>query len=455
MSEARFLFDWKKLIYVTMGALVLLIPAFFNRYPLVYFDTGVYLEMAVSLEPSFHRSIGYPLFIRIFSLLTSTWPVVFVQAMMVSWLLFQLIARLSPARPVRMFLILTSLLVFATPLGWYVSQLMPDVFTLILALAVVVFIAGEKKHLTDKILLSFVIFISLIVHLSHPAILVLVLLSLLVASGLFRQIRFDFVAFRLLVLLLVGSVLFQMTYNAVWGKGFTYSPGSNVFLTASIAEMGILQLYLEENCTHRTHYLCNYFGDLPRETGGFLWAPDSPVNEHPGGWKGMNNDCEEIVEAYLFHPRYAKWFAFGALKAWFKQMAQIDLGGGLQYAYGENSPPFWPINTHFKMEVNEYLNSMQQKGDLPLGFFKAVNYVSLFVAVIIVLMLQSRVQHGMFPLIAAAFLGFYVFNAAVTGILANVYERLQARMLPLVMVYCFLLVVIYIEQRTKTATSKH
>jgi hypothetical protein len=230
------------------------------------------------------------------------------------------------------------------------------------------------------------------------------------------------------------------SFNAKFGYGFRFSLASNAFITANLGEMGILKMYLDENCDQLNSGLCLIKDDLPLETSGYLWDPNGPVPAHPEGWAGANEEYAVIVKDFMTKPRYMKWFALSAVKATFKQMFQIEIGSGLQYAYGEGSSPYWPMKSHFKQELNEYLVSVQNKGDkLPLEFFRMVNYLSLFFSILIIgwAVLQRKLSNEL----AALFILFilaYIFNAAITGVLANVYERLQVRLLPLIQFFAIL-----------------
>lgn len=52
------------LLYLVGTAFLIIALAFFNRYPLVYSDTGTYIRSAFTLHPPVDRPIGYSLIIR-------------------------------------------------------------------------------------------------------------------------------------------------------------------------------------------------------------------------------------------------------------------------------------------------------------------------------------------------------------------------------------------------------
>jgi len=144
----------------------------------------------------------------------------------------------------------------------------------------------------------------------------------------------------------------------------------------------------------------------------------------------------------LTKPRYMKWLVFASVKATLKQMFQIELGSGLQYTYGDGSPPSWPMRSHFKQELNEYLVSVQNKdaSHLPIEFFKMLNYISLFLSLLMIAWaVLTRKMDNRLTMILVVFVAFYFFNAAITGVLANVYERLQCRLLPLIQMTALIL----------------
>ena len=420
-------------LYLFVTTLIIVAPALYNRYPLVYFDSGAYMEMAASLEPSFHRAIGYPLLMRIFGLMVSNWPIVLLQSLLLNMLLFRVCVSLFERTARVKHFVSVVVLVFGTSMGWYAGQLMPDIFTLILVIATLSLLLETVFNWKMIMVYSLIIFISSITHLSHIPLLLLAILSIIVLK---KHLGFNFFRMRLITLgaTLFASVLFTCSYNAAYGHGFRLSLATNVFLTANIAEMGFLKLYLDENCPDAPEELCAIKDNIPKETGGFLWAGDGPVQISGPDWPGLNERWSGVVSDFLLKPRYLKWFLFGSVKSTIQQMFQIELGSGLQYTYGEGSPPSWPMQTHFKQELNEYYTSIQNKNadHLPLPFFKAVNYITLFLAMLLLgwALLSGHLSQRMVTILIVITI-FYFFNAAITGVLANVYERLQCRLLPL------------------------
>src|SRR5690606_37409130 len=127
-------------------------------------------------------------------------------------------------------------------------------------------------------------------------------------------------------------------FNGIHGLGYKLSLSTNVFVTGNLCEMGILKMYLDENCPNAPASLCAIKDNLPKETGGFLWDGNGPVQSSNASWAEINKAYSPIVKDFISQPRYLKWLLFASVKATFQQMFQIELGSGLQYAYGEGSP---------------------------------------------------------------------------------------------------------------------
>lgn len=437
----------KKALYWLITTLIVISPALFNRYPLVYFDSGAYMEMSINLETSFHRTLGYPLLMKLTGWAITNWTIVLLQGFLVSYLLFELIKVFvnTKARLIHF----TSLLClsFGTGMSWYAAQLMPDIFTLILVLTVAILVLKKQLSVLQSIVGMALVYISLLTHLSHLPLLFLLLLTWFGFSfipALYipkKSNRF----WLKMSLPLVAAFLTFSTINAIQGHGFRMSLSSNVFITANLGEMGILKMYLEENCGAQSLPFCDDLETLPKETGGFLWDQNGYVAQRNGDWQVANDECAPIVHDFLTRPRYLKWLVFTSIKATVKQMFQVDLGSGLHYQYGEGSPPYWPMKSHFKQELNSYLGSIQNKKDeLPLTFFKHVNYLTILASLVILgmLFLQNALSRELVLLILFFCLAYF-FHAAITGVLANVYDRLQGRIVPLIQITASLAVAEY------------
>ena len=122
---------------------LLLWPAIWNGYPIVFADTGTYLTQAIHHYLGWDRPPFYSLFMVPWHQGTATWPVVMVQSCLTVWVL-DLTRRGFGLGPVWL-LGLVLFLGAGSWLPWMVSELMPDLFTplLVLLLTLQVFIPAR------------------------------------------------------------------------------------------------------------------------------------------------------------------------------------------------------------------------------------------------------------------------------------------------------------------------
>ena len=279
-------------------ALFLLIPAFYNHYPLVNPDTATYLASGFKPETPFDRPITYGLLIRLFSLNgLSLWLVVFAQAYLVSWLLFKIIRNIGGNRSYifRAMAIVLFLSVFSG-LSWVVSQVQPDVFTTIALLCVFLLLINKEGSATE-ILLYVLFFLSVAVHLSHP-LLFSVLLALLFISKkvIFRKERYRQVSKKILI-------LFLLAISAIAIMGAAISKSKHVFFVGSLLEKGVLKKYLDDNCPVKNYKICAYKDSLPASANDFWWDNNSPLYKI-GDWKGTKPEFNDIIHNTLTTPQY-------------------------------------------------------------------------------------------------------------------------------------------------------
>ena len=451
--------SWPGVLYFFGTTLLICAPAFYNRYPLVYFDTGSYLYQAFDLHPDFDRPIGYGLFIRVLSMKMTTWTVIIGQSLILNYLIFRTLKVLIDSRKsYAIHLTIVAFLMLFSSMSWYAAQLMPDIFTSALLLAVFLLIGIKDLKWPEGIFLLALIGLFTICHYSHSAI--SILLIVLLAIGIWRK----FPALRTterpllkvggLVATVVAGMLFLSSYNYKAGLGFKYSLSSNVFLTANLCEMGLLQIYLDENCENSELSLCKYKDHLPKETGGFLWAHNGPFQGEGLNWTQANEEYAQVVNDFITRPRYLAMFVKESGKATFKQLFQVNIGSGLYSFKDPSSPPYSPIEKHLPQELNEYLESVQSKGVWNFRIFNLINYLILVLSIITLawaaaLRLISQ-KFGLFLLVV--FSGVF-FNAFVTASLANVYERLQARVTWLIVFAALIALVFIIKELKKKATT--
>lgn len=133
---------------VLLAAGLLLWPAVWNGYPIVFADTGTYLSQAVHRYLGWDRPVFYSLLVLPLHLTLTLWPVVVAQALLAALVLQAVVRALAPAAGRWWLVGLVGVLSLGTSLPWVVCQIMPDVFTplLVLVLALLLGDGPRKKR---------------------------------------------------------------------------------------------------------------------------------------------------------------------------------------------------------------------------------------------------------------------------------------------------------------------
>ncbi len=119
---------------IPAAAGLLLWPAAWNGYPIVFADTGTYLSQAIHRYLGWDRPPFYSLFMLPLHATVSTWPVIVAQALLTVWMVRSVCEVLVPWLRVAWLPVVVLPLAAGTWLPFLVCQLMPDVFTPLLVL---------------------------------------------------------------------------------------------------------------------------------------------------------------------------------------------------------------------------------------------------------------------------------------------------------------------------------
>ena len=165
---------------VMLSAALLLWPALWNGYPLVFSDSGTYISQAVRHYVGWDRPVFYSLFLLPLHLTLTTWPVIVAQALLTAHTLHLVRRTLVPGVSTWWLVPLTATLTITTSLPWFVTQLIPDVFTGLLTLttALLIFVPERLSPRERLWLVAFTAFM-IATHQSHVPLALGMLLVLL------------------------------------------------------------------------------------------------------------------------------------------------------------------------------------------------------------------------------------------------------------------------------------
>ncbi|MBB6252881.1 hypothetical protein [Nitrospirillum iridis] len=431
------------------GAMLLMLwPALLNGFPIVFFDTGGYIETAVLHKPVEGRSLAYGLFLQATSLNWRTlWGPVVAQAALTLWLLHQLRAGLTPGGdPGRIAtLALVLLLSLCTGMAWYTAQLMPDL-TVPWVVATLWLLAFRWDSLTwtSRLGIAAVGLLSLLSHMSGMALgigLVGVLGLMKAIGGALRPRSWR--ALRLLppAALVAGSVMALPLLNGVVTGQATLTPGGPLFLFGSLLQQGHVRRLLDERCADDPHAyaLCPLRHRLPTTADEFLWGGDSPLVTL-GGWQAMTPEAARLNAAVM--RRYPIALALSSLQAGLEQFFRVQTGDGLDEYHGGTREVM-----HLWLARLEpaYLKADQQNEGPTPGMADLSNYLAVPLAYVALAMLAALIPQAVRRRDGVA-LGALLFlwaalagNALICGALSNPHDRYQNRLVWLVPVFALAL----------------
>lgn len=222
------------------------------------------------------RSIYYGALLYIGHLTSHFWLSVFAQAIIFLYLCYTLTIkclRLSFST----FVCVTSAILVASPVSFFISFLMPDVFASFLILATII-VVGFWNALKgrDRILASAIILYSALTHTSH--LLLLICLGSLFAcvcffterKGTRSILKRVIVLFTLILAGSLGELAFSWETRNTIGSDPIRAP----FVMARLIADGPGYQFLQKNCPTKSYVVCKYIDRLPTPSDAFLWSRD-------------------------------------------------------------------------------------------------------------------------------------------------------------------------------------
>lgn len=407
-------------------AALLLGPAVWNGYPLIYFDSEDYVEMSFTWQPIIWRIMTYGAFVAVAKPFNTLWAVIWVQSLMMSWMLREAVFAFVGRWRLHVYVGMGFALALLTGLPWVVSQVMADVFAGMAILGIAVLAFGDALPVWRRALLIPMVAIGISVHMSHVAVAAGLILSLLLLSLISRwdrRMARPRVSMAALAVVL-GTGLIPATHYMAAGRAY-FSESGQVLQLALFVQDGLAKKYLDEVCPGGAQLkMCAHKEELPWTADEFLWG-ESPFDDL-GGWKAMHDEAAVIVKETI------RTFPLEVAEAMVKNtITQLDL-----IASGEDLVPMsWHfVKTqlqHYPRDYRAFRFAQQQRHD---GItFEGLNQVqvpiaqaaeiAMLVLLVIAWRRRDRITVGLTMVVVLAFLG----NAFVCGALSNPHDRYQSR----------------------------
>jgi len=424
-------------LYFILTAVILCFPAFYNGYPLFYTDSALYLEAAHKLIPTIERPIGYGLFIRLTSREVTLWSTVLIQGIIASLLIYHSMITVIKAdrfKRIHHFITLVFLSLF-TSLGWFVGQLMPDVFSGFLVLVFFNVVYG-KNNILSYILYAILIGIIIFSHLSNiPLLMCLIVITGIIILFTKSRILKIHILRRLAFLGLVFgvSLISLAIYNYRQFSRLSLSPSGAVFFFARLIDTGVVDTYLNENCEGSAYRVCAYKDSIPSTSQAFLWHAEG-IFYKMGGWQNYYEEAGQINKAILTSPKYYKTLIWNFAGATALQLVSFNVGGDFyNFTDGSWRPVYDKCIENFprdEMRVN-FLNTRQSREVLKFSTLNYIYNVIIIISLILVIIYFNRCRKASdysFIFIINIIIGI-VCNAAICANLSNVLNRYQSRVI--------------------------
>mgnify|MGYP007073191396 CR=1 FL=1 len=372
----------KNTIWILASIPVLLWSVFYNGYPWVYPDTGTYIDSGFTNESPIDRPLFYGWFIRHTSLAETLFIPAFIQSLIGVWLIFIFFKHAVPVRnPGLMTFVSVLLLSLTTGISYYAGLMVPDIFQAYLFLGFAILMAPEKPPRNQRILIWILIGFSLVSAFANLLVFSLYCFFYLIFRRPKYLIRNP--AFKGIILV-VCCYLLSCFINYRSGFGFTFSPGSHMFLMGKLADRGLLQEYLDKNCESHPTPLCGH--SIPLSGNWFLWdtrspaistCPDSTVKECWEYWEPTN---KKILNRFFSDPSLSLKFMSGIPKD--IAIQATEFGAYPSRPDMENGPVFSQINWRMKPDFPRLKKSEQQKSPVTFDTLNTLTSICIPVSLI-------------------------------------------------------------------------
>jgi hypothetical protein len=409
---------------------VLLAPALWNGFPLIFADTGGYLARPFEHTLALGRSAFYGTFIAA-GIPLDFWPNVLVQAALTVWLIIlTLRVHGCGARP-GLALLTVSGLAVVTSLPWFVGQLMPDIF-LPLAVLGLHLLAFRHRALRpfERIALVTLIAAAIASHMATLG-LSLVLVAAYAALVLIKPIG-TFMRWPRPAPLYpaaaaaAGAALALVSNFAITGQ-LAFTPGGETFLFGRLIQDGIVPRYLAEHCPQASPRLCPYRAQLSSVADDWLWANDSPLHQVGGAPAFAAEERRIILETLKLYP--GEHLA-AALRATLDQLRTMRTIISISPWHNDNASA--QIERLAPGTLPRFRAARQQLEAIDIDVLNLLHVpvaaLSMVGLIIIVTLGRHRRVEPAVAALAATVLIAILGNAAICGLFSTTSDRYQSRL---------------------------
>lgn len=426
---------------VLVGAFLMTWPALYNGYPLLYPDSMSYLEDGplVARALFLHRfsaDYGGRSFIYCLGILplhwnVTPWPIVALHAILAAYVIWLVVRSVFPQHTVARYFTLVLPLSLLTGLGWFVGWIMPDILGPVLCLSIYLLVfARETLSRAERLILLLIAWWAVASHTTHLILaagicIFLTSLLLLQRKSMPRRLR---AVGEVALIILVAAAAHLALHLYLYGEA-SLNGKRPPFLMARVIADGPGTRYLQQRCGDLHLSICDHVHDLPDNVADFLWGIH-------GIWRSTSADQQErlrgdempvVLGTLRAYPREELIISAGHF---WRQLHSFGLWG-----YDPNPWILQMIDPVLPGARARYLQSRQAQETLHEEFFTSVQHWTVMASLVVIGVSALFVRQG-WPRRMIGLTAIIVFvvitNAAVTGVLSNVDDRYQARVIWLV-----------------------
>jgi len=456
---------------IGIGAFILIIPSIMNGDVFFYWDSPTYFNGAkmgvsqllhgylqytpssdalrvpvsggssvgrglTSIESGVYiagRSVYYGMLLFLASSLGGLWLAGIGQAVLTSYSIFTFLNIFTNFRCLY-FIGAIAIFAFLTPLGYLSGLMMPDLFTGLIVLWIIVLSHGwERLSRFDRIMAFLILAFGMLAHNSHPP-----LGAVLVALGLgcvrifkIRQSNLMYPAALIASTVCIG-LIGEVAFTQIATHAIGSPPIRLPFLSAHLVQMGPGTAYLRRHCPQAGFEICVYRDKFPVDWRDFMFSskPASSVFASVDGptKRRISNEQMAFAVAVLRDQPVATTGGLGL--AFLQQIAMFRVDEMYLPGFAETIASRLPPS-EFRLAVQSVV-ARPGKWDV---FLTISTYVLAIFSVIVITVVRVRRRmsveedwrrlRSMTALVAGGLLA----NAAICGILASPYDRFQARVI--------------------------
>jgi hypothetical protein len=436
---------------IFFAAFVMMWPALYNRYPMLYPDSLTYIGDGhlVARAIFLHRlsdyygmrSFFYSLGILPWHWNITLWPVVAFQALITAWLLWLVVRATLKRNTLAHYLALTLTLTALTSLGWFACLILPDFLAPVLCLAIYLLVfARDTLSRIERIAVIVIAWWAITSHASHLILAVCMCIAL--ALVLLLQ-HASLKTLTPLAWIILAAALSQLTLHSYLYGTPSLNGDRAPFVMARIIADGPGRTYLQQNCDHLNWVICDRVNNLPGNEDDFFWAENGvwQTADRTARHRMLDEEMPLVLATLRTYSR--QQIAVSASNFW-QQLTTYYLGAFQASPYIAED-----IGNVLPRARSTYLNTRQAQDGLPTDAFSTLQQGTVITSLLVIIALTTfswrRSPH--LAGLTVVIIGTVISNAFITGVLSGIDDRYQSRVIWLIPFLAGLFVIHWLDDR--------